>query len=314
MKILKILIERFRLYNELKKNSNHKTAFKVAFVSLFVNKEKRVSYCNSIKLSYLRKEFIPFLQEHKSSLYNPYKEDGSIWVCWWQGENKMPPIVKACYRSLKKNAPENRKVILITKSNFRDYIDLPEYILDKFEKRYITITHLTDLLRLSLLEKYGGLWIDSTVLTTQRIPVEIFEKPFCSISGPRNDYFVSQCMWTGFFMASSKNSQLIHFLKTCLFEYWKQHGRVSLVDYYLLDYALVIACESDTYKKYIIEGALYTDVLYFLQNNMNNKYNSQVFSEVSHKFCFHKLSWHENFIIETKIGEPTYYKHIIDHE
>lgn len=36
-----------------------------------------------------------------------------IWVCWWQGKENMPDIVKACYNSIQKHAC-NHPVILIT--------------------------------------------------------------------------------------------------------------------------------------------------------------------------------------------------------
>ena len=61
-----------------------------------------------------------------------------IWVCWWQGKENMPDIVKACYNSIQKHAC-NHPVILITEENFRNYIDMPEYIINKQKEGYIDI-------------------------------------------------------------------------------------------------------------------------------------------------------------------------------
>lgn len=86
-----------------------------------------------------------------------------IWVCWWQGKENMPDIVKACYNSIQKHAC-NHPVILITEENFRNYIDMPEYIINKQKEGYIDITHFSDILRMMLLTKHGGIWMDSTLL------------------------------------------------------------------------------------------------------------------------------------------------------
>ena len=54
----------------------------------------------------------------------------------------------------------------LTKNNFKQYIELPDYIEKKFEKGKISMAHFSDLLRISLLAKWGGMWIDSTALCT----------------------------------------------------------------------------------------------------------------------------------------------------
>jgi hypothetical protein len=39
--------------------------------------------------------------------------------------------------------------------------------LEKYQKKIIDNTHFSDLLRLELLIKYGGTWIDASVLVTK---------------------------------------------------------------------------------------------------------------------------------------------------
>lgn len=48
----------------------------------------QTNYQNLI-LKYTQKEEIP-----------PASNQAPIWVCWWQGENAMPPIVQSCFQSL----------------------------------------------------------------------------------------------------------------------------------------------------------------------------------------------------------------------
>lgn len=55
---------------------------------------------------------------------------------------------------------------------------LPNFILKKFENGYISITHLSDIIRVLLLYNYGGLWIDSTVLNISSINRKVFDSTF----------------------------------------------------------------------------------------------------------------------------------------
>lgn len=73
-----------------------------------------------------------------------------------------PKMVQYCFQSLKSNLRDKR-IILITEDNYKEYVQFPTYILEKYEKGCFSKTHLSDLLRLELLIKYGGTWIDATV-------------------------------------------------------------------------------------------------------------------------------------------------------
>lgn len=84
-----------------------------------------------------------------------FTQGNTIWVFWWQGEENMPTIVKACYNSIKKNRGLY-KVILLDQKNFYNYVNIPTYILNKLESGKISITHFSDILRFNLLAKYGG--------------------------------------------------------------------------------------------------------------------------------------------------------------
>ena len=54
----------------------------------------------------------------------------NIWVCWWQGEENMPPVVQVCYRQLRKMAC-GHPVVLITEENCKDYVNIPQFIWEK---------------------------------------------------------------------------------------------------------------------------------------------------------------------------------------
>ncbi|MBQ2600045.1 hypothetical protein II582_01420 [bacterium] len=43
---------------------------------------------------------------------------------------------------------------MLTQDNYKDYVKLPEFILKKVKEKKITITHLSDIIRMALLKEY----------------------------------------------------------------------------------------------------------------------------------------------------------------
>ena len=102
----------------------------------------------------------------------------TVWTCWWQGEDKAPDIVKACWQSQRKNLPDGVRHIIITKENYSDYITIPNYVLDKFENEENKIAHLADFIWAGLLYRHGGVWLDATVLLLK--PSSVYMEIGCS--------------------------------------------------------------------------------------------------------------------------------------
>ena len=43
------------------------------------------------------------------------KYRNKIWICWWQGLDNAPEIVKACVASIERNAGDNEIIIITDK-------------------------------------------------------------------------------------------------------------------------------------------------------------------------------------------------------
>lgn len=111
---------------------------------------------------------------------SPYSN--CIWVCWWQGLDQSPEIVKACVKSIKRNAGKHT-VIILTEDNYRQYVDIPKWVEEKKNKGIITRTNYSDLLRLSLLAKHGGLWLDATFIVQNQYQMSILISIFGLLGG-----------------------------------------------------------------------------------------------------------------------------------
>ena len=105
----------------------------------------------------MKKEYTPFIEDFKSKNIKSEKSKKSsiIWFCWFQGIENAPFIVKKCYESVLNNI-KDRKIILITEKNYKEYISFPEYIQEKIDNKIIKGAHFSDLIRLELSFKIWG--------------------------------------------------------------------------------------------------------------------------------------------------------------
>lgn len=261
---------------------------------------------------YLYDRYIDKLNNNNLSVENivDKKDDNKyIWVCWWQGENNMPPIVALCYKNLKMRV-KTTKVILITKDNFKKYVEFPEYIYEKLNNGIISITHFSDILRAQLLYRYGGLWIDATIYISKDICEEdiMFNKKFFSAKREKGNIACIACnRWTAFLLGTNeKNSKLFGYMYYIFLDYWKTHN--YLLDYLLIDYVINFLYENDNKIKNMIDDMSLNNIaIDELRNYLNDDYNEEIFNRITKNTIFHKLSWKQKINYEKK---GTFYEKI----
>lgn len=106
-----------------------------------------------------------------------------IWQYWGQGldEDSLPGVVRICFASVDKYKGEY-EVVRLCDDTVKDYLQFPAFVWEKKENGQLSRTFFSDLLRLALLNTYGGVWLDATILLTAPLP-ELYA---------RLDYFVFQ--------------------------------------------------------------------------------------------------------------------------
>ena len=132
------------------------------------------------------------------------EDDQTIFVYWKQGWGNAPDIVKKCIESVKANACHH-PVILLDENNVRDYVIMPDFIERKHQDGHIKEALYSDLLRLSLLIKYGGCWIDATCFLSKQIPQYLFDSGFFMFSSSHLAGNLSPIEGSSWFIISSKN-------------------------------------------------------------------------------------------------------------
>lgn len=182
-------------------------------------------------------------------------KDFQIYYCWLQGEEYLTPVARICYNVLKKQAG-NYKIIFLDENNFSDYVDIPDYIVQKFKSGKMKPAHFSDVIRVNLLEKFGGLWLDATILVTDPLEnhkkfwkLNYFTQKF--INERDNDFYITKHFkayssygrWATFVQSSGiLHNPLFAFEKDFYNEYWRDYDEA--IDYVIMDIMTDIACDN----------------------------------------------------------------------
>ena len=153
--------------------------------------------------------------------------DKNIFLLWLQGWDKAPILQNEVLNSWKINNPE-WNINLIDLKNLKDYVNDIKYIYD--ENKKISPQAKSDIIRLSLLKNYGGVWADSTLLCMQPLDHWIYEaiKPsgiwMYHGHGANLDSDLGPASW---FIVSEKNSQIIKKWKKESDNYWSRNNKAK---------------------------------------------------------------------------------------
>ncbi len=232
-----------------------------------------------------------------------------IWTCWLQGIENAPKLVQKCVSSMRQHS-NGYEVIVIDNRNVSNYVQLPDFIRDKYAKGIIPHAHYSDIIRLFLLQKYGGVWIDSTTLLTGTLPSYITEADLFVF----RDYKIGQVFIYNPFLASHPNHSIINSLLNLLLEYWKKENK--LVSYSIFHLFFTMAVESSEENRILWEQVpfSYGSQMFYLQPQLGKPYSEKAYQLATQLSSIHKLTYKfDEFGIDiTKKG--TFYDVLINQE
>ena len=175
-----------------------------------------------------------------------------------------------------------------------EYIQLPQYIIEKYEKGIIPNAHFSDAIRIELLCKYGGIWLDSTVLcTSSNIPNYILDSPLFVYKSfdllRTNDMPTVASNW---FFAARSNNPILLLTRELLFRYWKNND--YLIDYYI--FHLFFAMATRKYEEeWKAVPAFNNHTPHTLMFELGNEYSKERFEQIKEISVFHKLERHTDY-------------------
>ena len=144
-----------------------------------------------------------------------------IFTLWLQGEDNAPPLVKACFRSIRRHCKQ--ELVVLDENTIFDYITLPPEIMAKRRAGKIAHAHFADICRVELLYEHGGFWIDSTAFVTAPIPDWIVNQDFFvfmagNVGSPYS--FIQNC-----FIRARKGAYLLDAWRAMILDYWMHENR-----------------------------------------------------------------------------------------
>lgn len=295
----------------------------LALLSVLTKPKLNILPFNKKFKQYYNNEVLKFININYTYIINIYKlkvnknekieENSNIWVFWWQGIDNAPDVVKRCIDNIIINKG-NHRVIIISKYNYNDYIDIPNYILEKVGNGSITLTHFSDIIRTMLLADHGGIWIDATVFITKEFPKEIYNYSFYSNKiEVNNDEYISQGKWSAFFLCCSRKNLLACFTRDVLLAYWEQYD--ELITYFFIDYIIFTGYQYISGIHDYIDSVPYNNSnIYEFINNINKEYDKEKYIDITKDTWLFKLSWKHKYIKNTYDKKETFYKKMIDGE
>ena len=143
----------------------------------------------------------------------------TIWMLWYQGLEQAPDLVKACHASWQLLNP-GWTVHFLDAANFRSFIST-----EPFEQPGQRPQALSDFIRIALLAKYGGVWVDATTFCQTPLDSWLNSLPTGFFAFDRTDrprYMDAWCM------ASSEGNYLTSRLYDMTCSYWRDNPGLRL--------------------------------------------------------------------------------------
>ncbi|RYL25954.1 capsular polysaccharide synthesis protein [Acinetobacter piscicola] len=292
------------------------------FYSLFVAKAKRkqeAQYANILQKQHVAKLWNIFLDQYfagklasfQLKAKKQFSHQKIIWQYWGQGlaAAQQNDTVKLCFASVDRFKGDYH-VIRLDEESVKEYLDLPDFVWDKKTNPQFKPAFFADLIRLALLDVYGGVWIDATILLTAPIDPIILQQDFFMFQ--RVDSAQHQEFWTAFnsdyfgwgnehvvnilnsFIVGKKGNPLMHICLEIMLNYWKTQSNIPHYFFFQIMF-------NQLTHKYLNETnflKLDDTVVHLLQIVQNEEMDQEKYNDIVNKTMIHKL----NYIKDIKLN------------
>lgn len=286
-------------------NKAANSIFKI-FIEIFIFDKKKRSYA---KAKYAKRKLRKYIDAAVPENVIPqpeYKDEKIIWQYWHDGAENAPNLVQKCFASVKTYMAEYRQIIL-NYETIKDYVELPKRYYDLLELGKMSIAHFSDILRVYLLSKYGGTWIDSTIYLTGKVPEDIMKSKFFVFQkNPLTDD--QQNKMSCFFIHAEPDSVNLAAMKNFLDLYWGENDFV--INYFMFEHASTLFSEASPELKNEWSAMPYydSDPTKPLQKYIFEDYTESGWQNFTSQSNIHKLSYK---IIREQTSGKSYYDYII---
>lgn len=242
-----------------------------------------------------------------------FRHEKIIWQYWGQGvdSSDLPDIVKLCFTSVDNNSGEYT-VIRLDDSNIQDYLDLPEFVWEKRANPQFKHAFFADLLRLALLDIYGGVWLDATIYLSS---------PLSDLTN-QSDFFMYQRdvaktereEWISFnrhyfswdnshkinvlnsIIYAKKHSYVIHTCLNLLLNFWRTQEHIPHYFFFQIMFDSLINNQLKDYQCEVIDDTQTHLLLKVLDKHFDENYFKEIVAQTNtHKLSYNKQPKEHSF-------------------
>lgn len=266
-------------------------SIKKIYLEIFIpNRRIRSIVKGQIAQNYLKKYLKQVVKQNNNTNSNLQEiKDYTIWQFWDKGIENAPDIVKRCVDSIDIFEPNKRHIVL-NMNNIKDYVEIPDRYYQLLKSGKMGMAHFSDILRTLLLIKYGGCWIDSTVLLTDKLPEYI----------TTSDLFVFQnykkadldgLNMASYFIHSKPNNKILQDTRDIIWNYWQDNN--YLMNYFLYLHAFTLATNMSEENSVLWNNVPFVSFIpvQHFQQELMNKFNQDKWNVIKSTTTIHKLSF-----------------------
>jgi tetratricopeptide (TPR) repeat protein len=173
---------------------------------------------------------IAYLDEirERASAVIPRSSGPRVWFYWGQGLAAAPAVVRRCHDELMRQHAAD-EVVVLDDGLVPEYVEIPEAARRRTSEDR---TKFSDVLRLELLSRYGGVWLDATCLVRRRL-LDLLPELLPSGFFAFRYHTARIATW---FLASEPNHPTVVMAREAQHVYWEQFR--SPIDYYVLHHLI----------------------------------------------------------------------------
>ncbi len=256
-----------------------------------------------------------------------------VWVLWLEGHSNAPEPVRVCVNSIYENIPKDiAQVYLLDIDNISDFIRLPDWIIDKVNRGIIPLEHFSEIIKMGLLYRYGGLWIDAGYYADKPISKELLKSEFYTLkyTMPEGDALrimgigtddkrisdmesldITKGRWSGDVILTRPGAVLAKFVLEALYEYWRMQEQ--MIDNHLTDYVIALAYDNLSQVKDMIDVCLLAQPNVFaLAEVLNGKWSNEYMELMTKDTNFFKIPCGFVPSKENIVGQKTFYGYLAE--
>lgn len=247
-----------------------------------------------------------------------FQDEKIIWQYWGQGvsKNHLPQSVQLYFKSVDKYASDY-KVIRLDDNNIHEYLDLPDFVWHKKTYPEFRPAFFSDLLRLALLDVYGGVWLDATIYLTAPLPNLLSDNGFFMYQRAANaenkkqwvNYNNSYFSWDknhkinvlNSIIFARKNNPFIHTCLDLILNFWQTQESIPHYFFFQILFDTLINGELSQYQCPIVDDTK----PHLLFAALHNSYSEDGYQKIISQASIHKMSYTKN------IKSGSYYEYLV---